>query len=244
MARALRRANRRVSSSLADVIARTMATDPGDRYANASALVEDLRRYLADLSPRGVRDRNLIERWRRWRRRRPHALALLVMGIAVASVAGLALTIARGPGITPIDSEALRVAGRAKRTEEARKLAAAVATLRKQILGSSVWRPNKEADGDLADVTHLIWSERNRFLDSRDGLLPEIVERGIRDDLRELAILSVAIDRRARQFEVVANRRQGLRRLDEARAEVGTSPELERVRDQLLATPDFSALPN
>ncbi|WP_435015689.1 protein kinase domain-containing protein [Tundrisphaera sp. TA3] len=237
IARQLRRANRQVSSSLAELIARAMAIDPRDRYPDASALVEDLRRYLADLPLRGVSDRDPIERWRRWRRRRPHALALMMMGLAVALATLLTLIATRGPGLTPMDIESYHQSRLKHRQEDAEHLALAVASLRDQDRITSSAPRNKEADGVLADLAHDLWRERKKFLDTRDGTLADVVEQGIREDLRELAILSIALDARARPSEVSANRRQGLRRLNEARAEVGSSPELERVRTQLLATP-------
>jgi serine/threonine protein kinase len=64
-----------VPVGLADIVARCLAFDPGDRYDHAGQLAEDLRRQLADLPLRGVRNRSLTERWRKWCRRHPRALA-------------------------------------------------------------------------------------------------------------------------------------------------------------------------
>jgi tetratricopeptide (TPR) repeat protein len=80
--------NRRVSAGLADILARCLADDPAERYPDAAALADDLRRHLTNLPLRGVPNRSLGERWRKWRRRRPHAvtalwlLALLLGGVA------------------------------------------------------------------------------------------------------------------------------------------------------------------
>jgi tetratricopeptide (TPR) repeat protein len=79
-----------VSVGLSDVVRKCLAPDPRDRYPDAAALAGDLRRVLNDRPLEGVRNRSLRERWRRWRRRRPHALALSVMGLllGVALLAG------------------------------------------------------------------------------------------------------------------------------------------------------------
>src|SRR5207249_9916829 len=57
-----------------------------DRY-HLAALAADLRRHLADLPLAGVRNRSLAERWRKWRRRRPHGAALAGMTLAVVMAA-------------------------------------------------------------------------------------------------------------------------------------------------------------
>src|SRR5262249_53371185 len=56
----------------------------------AAALAADLRRHLADQPLRGVRNRSLTERWRKWRRRRPNALAVLglILTVFIMSAAG------------------------------------------------------------------------------------------------------------------------------------------------------------
>jgi serine/threonine protein kinase len=92
VARTLRRLNPRVSVGLADLVSRALSPIPEDRYATAAALAADLRRHAADLPLRGVANRSLAERWRKWRRRRPHALPLL--GLLLLAVAGVSLTMA------------------------------------------------------------------------------------------------------------------------------------------------------
>jgi tetratricopeptide (TPR) repeat protein len=79
----LSRVNRRVSVGLSDIIARCLAPSANDRYPDAASLADDLRRHLADRPLRGARNRSVAERWRKWRRRRPHALAV---GAALALV--------------------------------------------------------------------------------------------------------------------------------------------------------------
>jgi serine/threonine protein kinase/tetratricopeptide (TPR) repeat protein len=87
-ARTLRRHNPQVSVGLADVIAKCLSGDPAQRYGDAAALAGDLRRHLTDRPLAGVRNRSLAERWRKWRRRRPHAAALMGMMLAVLTAAG------------------------------------------------------------------------------------------------------------------------------------------------------------
>jgi serine/threonine protein kinase len=86
--RPLHSLNGRVSVGLGDVVARCLAEDPAARYADMAALAADLRRHLADLPLVGVRNRSVAERWRKWRRRRPHGLALAWMLFAVLLAAG------------------------------------------------------------------------------------------------------------------------------------------------------------
>ncbi len=70
--------NPRVSRELAEIVARCLAYDPCDRYPNCAALADDLDRQLHDLPLCGVRSR-LSERWRKWRRRRPLGLPLVIL---------------------------------------------------------------------------------------------------------------------------------------------------------------------
>ncbi len=73
-----------VTPGLADIFARCTAPAAADRYARPADLAADLGRHLADLPLRGVRNRSLAERWRKWRRRRPHALPAGLVAAAVA----------------------------------------------------------------------------------------------------------------------------------------------------------------
>jgi serine/threonine protein kinase/tetratricopeptide (TPR) repeat protein len=89
--RRLRQANPQVSVGLADVLDKCLAGDPPKRYPRAAALAADLRNHLADLPLRGVSNRSLAERWRKWRRRRPYAPALLGLLLAILTTGALAL---------------------------------------------------------------------------------------------------------------------------------------------------------
>jgi serine/threonine protein kinase len=83
----LYRVNPEVSPALSDLVRKCLAPDPRRRYARAADLADDLRRHLNDLPLRGVRNRSLAELWGKWRRRRPHALALGSLWLAVLAAA-------------------------------------------------------------------------------------------------------------------------------------------------------------
>jgi serine/threonine protein kinase/tetratricopeptide (TPR) repeat protein len=87
----LYRSNPQVSVGLSDLIGKCLAGNPGDRYASAALVASDLRRHLANLPLHGVRNRSPAERWRKWRRRRPLALAALCLVLGVATAGSLAL---------------------------------------------------------------------------------------------------------------------------------------------------------
>ncbi len=82
--------NSQVSTGLSDLVSKCLAHDPGDRYRHMAALATDLRRHLANLPLWGVRNRSVLERWQKWRRRRPHGVALLAMLLAVVTAVGSA----------------------------------------------------------------------------------------------------------------------------------------------------------
>ncbi|QJX01297.1 tetratricopeptide repeat protein [Frigoriglobus tundricola] len=84
--------NTQVSVGLSDVIAKSLAPDPNQRYADAAAFAADLRRHLADLPLVGVANRSPRERWRKWRRRRAAGIRLgVVVALGALAVGGPAL---------------------------------------------------------------------------------------------------------------------------------------------------------
>jgi hypothetical protein len=90
----LRKCNPQVSPGLSDIIGKCLARNPRDRYPDAGTLAADLWAHVNDLPLRGVANRSLRERWRKWRRRRPSMLPLLGMFAALALIAGAAATFA------------------------------------------------------------------------------------------------------------------------------------------------------
>jgi serine/threonine protein kinase/tetratricopeptide (TPR) repeat protein len=91
-ARELRRRNVQVTAGLADILGKCLAPAAWRRYPNTGALAADLRRHLADLPLAGAPNRNWVERWQKWRRRRPYALALWGAALAALAAGGVALT--------------------------------------------------------------------------------------------------------------------------------------------------------
>ena len=90
---ALHRINPRVSIGLSDIVGKCLRSQPSQRYASAAFLAADLRRHLNDLPLMGVPNRSLLERWSKWRRRRPQALSKNMMLAAATVLALIAGTI-------------------------------------------------------------------------------------------------------------------------------------------------------
>ncbi len=85
--------NPEVSIGLADIVHKCLAADPKDRYQEAAALADDLRRHLDNQKLRGVPNRSWHERWHKWRRRQLHALLvwLLCVGVTVVGASAALL---------------------------------------------------------------------------------------------------------------------------------------------------------
>ncbi|HKM54455.1 MAG TPA: serine/threonine-protein kinase, partial [Isosphaeraceae bacterium] len=84
------RCNPLVSTGLSDIVAKCLASSPHERYHDAASLADDLRRHLNDLPLRGVPNRSFMERWKKWRRRKPVALARGVAWLISLAVLGTA----------------------------------------------------------------------------------------------------------------------------------------------------------
>jgi serine/threonine protein kinase/WD40 repeat protein len=89
-----RQLNAEVPRDLETIILKAIAKEPGQRYASAADLAEDLRRFLAD-RPVRARRASWVERLGRWARRNKTAAALLAtIAISVLLVTGLSLAAA------------------------------------------------------------------------------------------------------------------------------------------------------
>jgi tetratricopeptide (TPR) repeat protein len=76
------------------LIRKCLATESDDRYADAAALADDLRRHMADQPLRGVRNRSLRERWRKWCRRQPDQLyRVKTLAAALCAAATIAVLV-------------------------------------------------------------------------------------------------------------------------------------------------------
>jgi hypothetical protein len=85
----LRRLNPRVPHALEGILARCLAFEPSDRYADASELAEDLRRYLARRPLRHATNPSFRERGANWWARNRSVLAVAALAAAVAGAAAL-----------------------------------------------------------------------------------------------------------------------------------------------------------
>jgi WD40 repeat protein len=84
-----RRLNDAIPRDLETICLRCLQKEPGQRYANADALAEDLRRFLAG-EPIVARPVGTLERALKWARRRPAIAALLAL-VAFVTALGLGL---------------------------------------------------------------------------------------------------------------------------------------------------------
>jgi serine/threonine protein kinase/tetratricopeptide (TPR) repeat protein len=91
----LHQCNAKVTRGLSDIIQKCLSADMKERYADAASLAADLRRHLSDLPLRGVPNRSLSERWQKWRRRRPTALARnMILLVSATSLLSGAMVVA------------------------------------------------------------------------------------------------------------------------------------------------------
>jgi serine/threonine protein kinase/tetratricopeptide (TPR) repeat protein len=188
----LDRRNPKVSTGLADVVQRCLEPDPADRYPGASALADDLRRHLNDLPLRGVPNRSVVERWQKWRRRRPDALTrgsarlTAVLALVAAAALGSGFYVQRLRAIEGArdDSQRLRTA---RRFEEARLTAVRGLDLTRRMPYVGALRRDLEVEnrrairGQKIDGLHAL-ADRIRFhfgvastvSDEMRGLAPKV----------------------------------------------------------------------
>ncbi len=103
----LKRQNPLVSVGLSDLVHKCLRVDPCERYADAASLAADLRRHLNHLPLKGVPNRSPVERWRKWRRRRPAALPrnlILLITAATALAAAALLSVAYRQRVADIEA--------------------------------------------------------------------------------------------------------------------------------------------
>jgi serine/threonine protein kinase len=277
----LYRCNREVSIGLSDVIQRMIARDAGTRYRTAAEAAADLRRHLNNERLLGVPNRSVKERWRKWRRRRPHALgiasfaAVLLIGMAIASsaiwsqarerrhLADLANTeghdhmvnrryreavdaFSRGVRLSNafLGDSTLRQSmeaslARAQRARNAQDLHTVVDLLRFTFAAEPV--PTRQM-GALEPVCRDMWNRRELVLSRSGGQLELEMERGVREDLFDLALFWGDIQQRLapplNRAQAKANTLQLLNELEQA---CGVTPALIYERERLVNGPEAVA---
>jgi serine/threonine-protein kinase len=110
----LRKLNPAVPRDLETVIHKAIDKDPARRYPTAGVLAEDLAHYL-DGKPVRARDVSTLERCWKWSKRRP-AVALLLAGLIVAVLSGLAAVTWQWRSAVGARNDALAARDEARRT--------------------------------------------------------------------------------------------------------------------------------
>jgi WD40 repeat protein len=86
-----RGASQATRRDLTAILGKALAKDPGDRYASAAALADDLRRHLGHQSI-AARRPGAVENLRRFARRRPAIAAMIGAILLVVAIAAVAIT--------------------------------------------------------------------------------------------------------------------------------------------------------
>jgi eukaryotic-like serine/threonine-protein kinase len=278
--RRLRQLNPHVSRGLEDLVHKCLAQDPAARYANAGELAADLRRHLADLPLCGVPNRSPKERWQKWRRRKPHAVALGTMALFAVAVIGAVgvllfsdrlrqarLALAQGhehigsrdyaPAIEQLETgwDAIRwLPGQydlkqslraelslAKRARLAGVLHDLVEQLR--FVDSFETVPASKLR-ELEVGCSTVWQARVQIAQINTETSSPEVERGLRTDLLDLALLWADLRiRLAPDGQAAQERHNALRLLDEAQQLCGPSPILDLARQEYSSASDPDASP-
>jgi WD40 repeat protein/serine/threonine protein kinase len=106
----------RLPRDLETICLRCLQKEPGKRYASASELAQDLRRFLAG-EPIRTRPIHVWERVVKWARRRPAAAAL----VAVSSLASVLLVAGLAAGIVLLSDKQRETEDALRREKEARE---------------------------------------------------------------------------------------------------------------------------
>jgi serine/threonine protein kinase/lipoprotein NlpI len=227
----LDRCNPAVSPGLADVIHKCLALKARDRYAGARALATDLRRHLNHEPLCGVPNRSRAERWRKWRRRRPHALPLAAMALAVvlalvALAGGGAAWLRQDPGSQTEQAE------RARADAERERLGGELHRLADRLRGSYGALAPAAPELPRLDATFRALWERRAEVAERVG-----AERA-RADLLDVALCWCDLHAsRADGVGGPAARREALAVLTEAEELFGPDPVLAHERQRYGGAP-------
>jgi WD40 repeat protein/serine/threonine protein kinase len=157
-----RKLRREIPRDLEAIVLKSLAKRPGDRYATAQQLADDLERYL-ERKPTEARPLSPLERCWKWARRRP-AVAALLATVAVALVGLFGVALAYNA----------RLSGEVRRADVARDAAKRESATSRRLLYS--------ADVRLAHEALKV----NNVIQALD-LLNRHVPRAGEEDLREFA---------------------------------------------------------
>jgi serine/threonine protein kinase/WD40 repeat protein len=182
-----------IPRDLETIVLKAIAREPARRYATASALADDLRRFLAD-EPIQARPVGASERAWRWCRRNPALAALaalaacLMVGIAVVSTAA-AVRLKSQRDTARTMSQTLAAQGIVLRAERQRALASetlargAEATARDEAA-----RANRLLYLSDLRLVQALWDSEDGTVDAMSNLLNRHIPRSAAEpDLRELA---------------------------------------------------------
>ncbi len=148
---ALRRHNPAIPRELETIVLKSIAKEPGSRYATAQELADDLRRFLEN-RPIRARQPNFAERAAKWARRHSQlvASAALILTLAVVGLAVSAAMLARKQVEVVRQRDEINRA--LKDSEEARKQAEAVSSF----LVEAFRKPDPEQDSHTVKVEDVL----------------------------------------------------------------------------------------
>jgi tetratricopeptide (TPR) repeat protein len=220
-----------MNPGLADLVSRTLQPEAELRYPTAREVGQDLSRHLGDLPLRGVRNR-LGERWRKWRRREPYALARWYGGVLVMAAALAAVALAVGYHSERNRWDAQRdVYERRQQAEQRRRLTNRLHELANRV--RTLWSAEQlRRDPDLEEGCRSLWERREEVLAGLGA--HEQADDRLRADLLDLVLLWPELQVLAAPADQGGlQRRAALAVLDEAERLFGPSPVLYRRRERL-----------
>ncbi len=216
----LTRVNPKVSRGLKDIIDKCMAERAVDRYPDAGALADDLRRHLTDQPLAGVSNGSLTERWQKWRRRQPGAFRVVAI-IAISALAGSPLLV--GQRLRDHIADAAR-------TELALQVRQAAEEIRALYCSDAIAPERLRA---LTAHCESLWQRRDAVL----AALPDSHNLDARADLQDIAVCTASLElRAAAEARSDPQRQHALRLMDEAEASFGRSAVIEYERQNRTQT--------
>jgi WD40 repeat protein/serine/threonine protein kinase len=156
-----RKVDPRIPRDLETVVLKCLAKEPAERYKDADALAEDVRRFLSD-RPILARRSSLAERAWRWCRRNPAVATLTILVVTMLAAVAAGSTVAAVS--IAADRQAL-----AKARDEADRNAAGIERARKQEMVQRI-RAEDIADESRQRLARLCLANGERLREDGDGL--------------------------------------------------------------------------